>query len=197
MQENIHPSDFRIKQYDRLKVMNQRPVLLWFTGLSGSGKSTLANGTEVGLHRLGFKTYLLDGDNIRCGLNNDLDFSREDRVENIRRIAEVSRLMMDAGLIVIAAFITPLEEDRKLIQSTVGEENYLEVFVDCPLEVCERRDVKGLYEKARKGLIANFTGINSPYELPSNPFMCIKSHEEKTSVSVSKIIKALENKINL
>src|SRR5690554_7100637 len=99
MQENIHPSDFRIKQYDRLKVMNQRPVLLWFTGLSGSGKSTLANGTEVGLHRLGFKTYLLDGDNIRCGLNNDLDFSREDRVENIRRIAEVSRLMMDAGLI--------------------------------------------------------------------------------------------------
>src|SRR5690554_498178 len=197
MQENIHPSDFKIKQYDRLKVMNQRPVLLWFTGLSGSGKSTLANGTEVGLHRLGFKTYLLDGDNIRCGLNRDLDFSREDRVENIRRIAEVSRLMMDAGLIVIAAFITPLEEDRKLIQSTVGEENYLEVFVDCPLEVCERRDVKGLYEKARKGLITDFTRVNSPYELPLKPFLRIKSDEEKTSVSVLKIIKALENKINL
>lgn len=197
MQENIYPSDFKIKQKDRLKGMNQRPVLLWFTGLSGSGKSTLANGTEVALHRLGFKTYLLDGDNMRCGLNSDLRFSHEDRVENIRRIAEVSRLMMDAGLIVIAAFITPFEKDRKMIQATVGADNYLEIFVDCPLEVCEQRDVKGLYEKARKGLIKDFTGINSPYELPLKPFMRIKSDEEKTPASVLKIVKALENKINL
>ena len=197
MQDNIYPSDFKIKQKDRLKVMNQRPVLIWFTGLSGSGKSTLANGTEVGLHRLGFKTYLLDGDNIRCGLNSDLKFSHEDRVENIRRIAEVSKLMMDAGLIVIAAFITPFEKDRKMIQSLIGEENYLEVFVDCPLEVCERRDVKGLYEKARKGLIDNFTGINSPYEKPLNPFMKIKSDEERTDVSVGRIIKSLEHKLKL
>lgn len=197
MHENIYPSDFKIKQKDRLKVMNQRPALIWFTGLSGSGKSTLANGTEVGLHRLGFKTYLLDGDNIRCGLNSDLKFSHEDRVENIRRIAEVSKLMMDAGLIVIAAFITPFEKDRKMIQTMVGQENYLEVFVDCPLEACERRDVKGLYEKARKGLIDNFTGINSPYEEPSNPFMQIKSDEERTADSVGRILKALENKLKL
>jgi adenylylsulfate kinase len=197
MQENIYPSDFKIKQKDRLKVMHQRPALIWFTGLSGSGKSTLANGTEVGLYRLGFKTYLLDGDNIRCGLNSDLKFSHEDRVENIRRIAEVSKLMMDAGLIVIAAFITPFEKERKMIQRMVGEDNYLEVFVDCPLEVCERRDVKGLYEKARKGLIANFTGINSPYEMPLNPFIKIKSDEERTVVSVGRIIKSLENKLKL
>jgi adenylylsulfate kinase len=197
MQENIYPSDFKIKQKDRLKVMNQRPALIWFTGLSGSGKSTLANGTEVGLHRLGFKTYLLDGDNIRCGLNSDLKFSHDDRVENIRRIAEVSKLMMDAGLIVIAAFITPFEKDRQMIRSMVGEENFLEVFVDCPLEVCERRDVKGLYEKARKGLIDNFTGINSPYEEPLHPFMKIKSDEERTVASVGRIIKSLENKLKL
>lgn len=197
MQENIYPSRFKIEQKDRLKVMNQRPVLIWFTGLSGSGKSTLANGTEVALHQLGFKTYLLDGDNVRCGLNSDLEFSHEDRVENIRRIAEVSKLMMDAGLIVIAAFITPFERDRKMIQAMIGAEHYVEVYVDCPLEVCEKRDVKGLYEKARKGLIANFTGINSPYEEPLDPFIKIKSNEEETAASVAKIIKSLENKLKL
>lgn len=197
MQENIYPSRFKIEQKDRLKVMNQRPVLIWFTGLSGSGKSTLANGTEVALHQLGFKTYLLDGDNVRCGLNSDLEFSHEDRVENIRRIAEVSKLMMDAGLIVIAAFITPFVRDRKMIQAMIGAEHYVEVYVDCPLEVCEKRDVKGLYEKARKGLIANFTGINSPYEEPLDPFIKIKSNEEETAASVARIIKSLENKLKL
>jgi adenylylsulfate kinase len=197
MQENIYPSRFKIEQKDRLKVMNQRPVLIWFTGLSGSGKSTLANSTEVALHQLGFKTYLLDGDNVRCGLNSDLEFSHEDRVENIRRIAEVSKLMMDAGLIVIAAFITPFERDRKMIQAMIGAEHYVEVYVDCPLEVCEKRDVKGLYEKARKGLIANFTGINSPYEEPLDPFIKIKSNEEETAASVARIIKSLENKLKL
>src|SRR5690606_13086677 len=195
MPDNIYPPKFKIKQKDRLKVMNQRPVLIWFTGLSGSGKSTLANGTEVALHKLGFKTYLLDRDNIRCGLNSDLRFSHEDRVENIRRIAEVSKLMMDAGLIVIAAFITPFEKDRQMIQNLIGEEQYLEVYVDCPLEICEQRDVKGLYVKARKGLIANFTGINSPYEVPLKPFLRIKSNEEKTADSVAKIVRSLESKI--
>ena len=197
MQENIYPSDFKIKKNDRLKIMNQKPVLLWFTGLSGSGKSTLANGTEVALHRLGYKTYLLDGDNIRCGLNRDLKFSEEDRMENVRRIAEVSKLMMDAGLIVIAAFITPFIKEREMIRELVGEANFLEVFVDCPLSVCEKRDVKGLYEKARRGLITNFTGINSPYELPIDPFMRIKSNEEKTAESIAAIIKRLENKIKM
>ena len=197
MQENIYPSKFRIKQKDRLKIMRQQPVLLWFTGLSGSGKSTLANGTEVALHRLGYKTYLLDGDNIRCGLNSDLKFSHEDRMENVRRIAEVSKLMLDAGLIVLAAFITPLAKERAMIKELVGEANFLEVFVDCPLTVCEKRDVKGLYEKARKGLIENFTGINAPYELPINPFMRINTSEDKTADSVGAIVKALINKIKM
>src|SRR5690606_12865240 len=197
MPDNIYPPKFKIKQKDRLKVVNQRPVLIWFTGLSGSGKSTLANGTEVALRQLGFKTSLPDGDDVRCGLNSDLEFSHEDRVENIRRIAEVSKLMMDAGLIVIAAFITPFVRDRKMIQAMIGAEHYVEVYVDCPLEVCEKRDVKGLYEKARKGLIANFTGINSPYEEPLDPFIKIKSNEEETAASVAKIIKSLENKLKL
>lgn len=197
MQENIHPSKFRIKQKDRLKLMKQKPVLIWFTGLSGSGKSTLANGTEVALHRLGYKTYLLDGDNIRCGLNSDLKFTIEDRMENIRRIAEVSKLMMDAGLVVIAAFITPLFKEREMIKDLVGEGNFLEVYVDCPLSVCEKRDVKGLYEKARKGLIPNFTGITSPYEPPENPFIRIRSNEENTHSSIAKIINALKNKIQV
>ena len=197
MQENIHPSKFRIKQKDRLKIMNQKPVLIWFTGLSGSGKSTLANGTEVALHRLGYKTYLLDGDNIRCGLNSDLKFTMEDRMENIRRIAEVSKLMMDAGLVVIAAFITPLHQEREMIKNLVGVDNFLEVFVDCPLAVCEKRDVKGLYEKARKGMIPNFTGITSPYEPPENPFIRIKSNEEKTSDSIKMVVKSLIHKIQV
>lgn len=178
-----------------MEALGQRPVLIWFTGLSGAGKSTLANGTEVALHQLGFKTYLLDGDNVRCGLNRDLLFTPQDRVENIRRIAEVARLMMDAGLIVIAAFITPFEKERKMIREKVGEENYLEVFVDCPLEVCEERDVKGLYGKARKGLIKDFTGINSPYELPENSFMTIKSSNVTPKEAVEALIKALIDKI--
>lgn len=197
MQENIHPSEFRIKQEDRIKRLKQRPVLILFTGLSGSGKSTLANGTEVALHQLGYKTYLLDGDNVRCGLNSDLKFTLEDREENTRRIAEVSKLMLDAGLVVIAAFITPRIKEREKIRDLVGEANFLEVFVDCPLEVCEKRDVKGLYEKARNGLIPDFTGISSPYEVPEHPFMRIKSDREKTSDSVAAIIKGLESKIKI
>lgn len=196
MQEDIHPTEFKISQAARIQALGQQPRLLWFTGLSGSGKSTLANGVEFALHQKGFHTYLLDGDNIRTGLNKDLTFSDADRVENVRRIGEVSRLMLDAGLIVLSAFISPFISDREIIKQLVGGENFLEVFVDCPLAVCEQRDVKGLYQKARKGLIKDFTGIGSPYESPVNPFMVIKTAEERLEDSIKKIVQAIQPKIN-
>src|SRR5690554_5533050 len=195
MNENIHPAQYKVKKADRIKLLKQQPVLIWFTGLSGSGKSTLASGTEAALHHLGFSTYLLDGDNIRSGLNQDLKFTVADRVENIRRIAEVSKLMMDAGLVVIGAFITPFKKERRMISELVGEENFLEIFVDCPLDICESRDVKGLYKKAREGIIPNFTGIDSPYEAPVDPFMHIKSAEEKVKDSVARIVSKLKDKV--
>lgn len=157
--------------------MNQNPQLIWFTGLSGSGKSTLAVALEKQLFDQGYKTYLLDGDNIRQGLNKDLTFDEEGRVENIRRIGEVANLMMDAGVIVLSAFISPFNSDRELVRNLVGKENYMEVFVDCPIEICEQRDVKGLYQKAREGQIKNFTGIDSPYENPLHPDLIIKTAE--------------------
>ena len=157
--------------------MNQNPQLIWFTGLSGSGKSTLAVALEKQLFDQGYKTYLLDGDNIRQGLNKDLTFDEEGRVENIRRIGEVANLMMDAGVIVLSAFISPFNSDRELVRNLVGKENYMEVFVDCPIEICEQRDVKGLYQKAREGQIKNFTGIDSPYETPLHPDLIIKTAE--------------------
>ncbi|MFD2203310.1 adenylyl-sulfate kinase [Shivajiella indica] len=172
--------------------MKQKPKLIWFTGLSGSGKSTLANGTEVQLHEKGFKTFLLDGDNVRAGLNKDLGFSEEDRIENIRRIGEVSKLMLDAGLIVISAFISPFRHDRKLIEQLVGKDNFLEIFVDCPLEICEQRDVKGLYKKARQGIIQNFTGINSPYEKPLSPFLRVQTDQMELDKAIQLIIKKVQ-----
>jgi len=196
MNENIHPTIFKITQTDRIKSLGQRPLLAWFTGLSGSGKSTLANGVESALHLRGIHTYLLDGDNIRTGLNKDLSFTDGDRVENIRRIAEVSKLMMDAGLVVLSAFISPFREEREMIRELVGSENFLEIFVDCPIQVCEERDVKGLYQKARKGLIKNFTGIDSPYQAPMNPFVTIKTAEESLVDSITKITELLAQKIN-
>ena len=155
--------------------MNQRATLIWFTGLSGSGKSTLAVQLEAQLHGLGFKTYLLDGDNIRAGLNKDLSFTDEGRVENIRRIGEVSKLLLDAGVVVLSAFISPFQADREQVKEIVGPENYIEVFVDAPLEVCEQRDVKGLYKKARAGEVKNFTGIDSPYEAPTQADVVIET----------------------
>ena len=149
--------------------------LLLVTGLSGAGKSTLANQIEKRLNAMGRHTYLLDGDNVRHGLNRDLGFTAEDRVENIRRIAEVAKLMMDAGLIVMTAFISPFKAEREMARELIGEDNFIEVFVDTPLDVCERRDPKGLYKKARSGLIPNMTGINSPYEPPTQPDMMIKT----------------------
>jgi len=163
------------------------PKVIWFTGLSGSGKTTLATLFEQKLRQLGFKTTLLDGDVIRKGLNKDLGFSDADRAENIRRIAEVSKLMIDSGLIVLSAFISPFEADRARVRQTVGAENMIEVFVDCPLEVCEQRDTKGLYKKARAGEINNFTGISSPYERPRNPDIVIPTHQLSIEQSVEKL----------
>jgi adenylylsulfate kinase/bifunctional enzyme CysN/CysC len=192
---HIHPTSFKVTQKDRLRLLHQRPRLLWFTGLSGSGKSTLANGTESLLNDAGFKTYLLDGDNIRTGLSKDLTFSNDDRIENIRRIGEVGKLFLDAGLIVLSAFISPFISDRKMIEELVGPENFLEIYVDCPIEICEQRDVKGLYNKARNGLIPNFTGIDSPYEIPYNPFLTIKTAEETLESSLETILNHLKEKI--
>lgn len=191
MENHIHPTVFKVSSEQRKGRLKQSPKLIWFTGLSGSGKSTLANAVESQLFEDGYMTYLLDGDNIRTGLNKDLGFSDEDRIENIRRIAEVSKLMMDAGLLVVSAFISPFQEEREMIAKLVGEENFLEVFVDCPIEICEQRDVKGLYAKARKGIIKNFTGIDSPYEEPLHPAVHIHSDQEELNKSVQKVIQTI------
>ena len=169
MKENIIKHNYQVSKLERQKLLNQNSLLLWFTGLSGSGKSTIANALEHKLHLEGFKTYALDGDNIRKGINNDLTFSPEDRKENIRRIAEVANLMVDAGVVVLAAFVSPYKKDRENIARIVGNDNFVEIFVNTSLEECERRDVKGLYKKARAGEIKDFTGVNAPYEAPDSP----------------------------
>lgn len=181
----------------RHQLLNQHPRLIWFTGLSGSGKSTLAVQLEAQLHALGFKTYLLDGDNIRAGLNKDLSFTEEGRVENIRRIGEVSKLMVDAGLVVLSAFISPFQADRRQVESIVGTENYIEVFVNAPIEVCEERDVKGLYKRARAGEVKNFTGIDSPYEVPENPDITINTHEKSLEESIAELLNIVLPQIKL
>ena len=176
--------------------MGQHGKLIWFTGLSGAGKSTLANLLDASLHGLGFKTYVLDGDLMRKGLNKDLSFSDSDRRENIRRAGEVSALMVDAGIIVISALISPFDNDRQDVRKLVGENNFVEVFVDAPLEVCERRDVKGLYEKARKGMIPNFTGIDSPYEVPQSPFITVRTDILSAEDSADLLLKAVLPRIS-
>jgi adenylyl-sulfate kinase len=161
--EHVVRQAYQIGPSDREKALGQRGQVLWFTGLSGSGKSTLANEVEQVLHTAGRHTFLLDGDNLRHGLNGDLGFSEADRTENIRRVAEVAKLMADAGLIVLTAFVSPFAADREKARRIVGPDRFVEIYVDCPLEVCESRDVKGLYAKARQGLIPDFTGISSPF----------------------------------
>lgn len=191
----IYPIASKISKVDKAILMQQQAKLIWMTGLSGSGKSTLALQFEYFLFTQKFKTFLLDGDTVRNGLNKDLGFSDDDRKENLRRIAEVSKLMIDSGLIVISAFISPFKAERELIKEIVGAENFVEVFVDCPLEECEKRDVKGLYDKARKGMIKNFTGIDSPYEKPENPDIHLKTNEQDVSscldILVQKIVPTL------
>ena len=185
---HIYPIKTKVSRHQREQLLQQRPLLIWFTGLSGSGKSTLAVQLEAQLHDAGFKKYLLDCDNIRAGLNKDLNFTDEGRVENIRRIGEVSKLMLDAGIIVLSAFISPFHADREQVKNIVGSENYLEVFVDTPLDVCEQRDVKGLYKKARAGEVKNFTGIDSPYEAPQNPDIAIPTHRYSVEESVDQLM---------
>lgn len=197
MPENIFPFEQKISARERADLLQQKPVLLWFTGLSGSGKSTLAVRTEQELFLRGFKTFLLDGDNIRTGLCKDLGFSDADRKENIRRIAEVAKLMLDAGLVVLASFISPFREERELVKSLAGADRFVEIFVNCPVEECEKRDVKGLYAKARRGEIKNFTGIDSPYELPLHADLTIPTHELSLDEGTSKILDLVEKKIAL
>ena len=165
MKENIIPHNYQVDKTDRNKLNGHQSFLIWFTGLSGSGKSTIANALESKLFEKKIKTYTLDGDNIRKGINNDLSFSPEDRTENIRRIAEISKLFVDAGIVVLAAFVSPYRKDRNAIKNIVGKNNFVEVYINTSVEECEKRDVKGLYKKARMGEIKDFTGVNAPYEV--------------------------------
>jgi len=183
--KNIIQQDFNISKQEREELLNQKSLSVWLTGLSGSGKSTIANTLCSLLHNQGKLIYILDGDNIRFGLNSDLGFSNHDRKENIRRIAEVCKLMNDAGIIVITSFISPFIEDRELAKNIIGEDNFIEVFVDTPLSECEKRDPKGLYKKVRNGEIKMFTGIDSPYEPPLNPNLIIKNTDESITPEIS------------
>ena len=191
---NIQWHDMKIDKQVRATVNQQRPCVLWFTGLSGSGKSTIADRLEQKLYAMGKRTYLLDGDNIRHGLNKDLGFTDQDRVENIRRVAEVSRLMLDAGLIVITSFISPFRAERQMARSLMEENEFIEVFVDAPLEVCEQRDPKGLYKKARAGELKNFTGIDSDYETPENAELVLKNNNTDIDVMADQIIDYLQQR---
>lgn len=197
MSSNLYPIQTKVSAAARERLLKQKAQLIWFTGLSGSGKSTLAVRLEAHLHASGFKTYLLDGDNIRSGLNRDLSFTDEGRVENIRRIGEVSRLFLDAGIVVLSAFISPFQADRDQVRKIVGPQHYFEVFVNAPIEVCEQRDVKGLYKKARAGEVSNFTGINSPYEVPRHPDITINTHEQSIEQSIEALAALVEPRIRL
>ncbi|MBN8488247.1 MAG: sulfate adenylyltransferase subunit CysN [Burkholderiales bacterium] len=191
---NIHMQHVDVDKAARATAKGQKPAVLWFTGLSGAGKSTIANLVEKKLHAMGRHTYLLDGDNVRHGLNKDLGFTEADRVENIRRISEVAHLMVDAGLIVLTAFISPFRSERAMARSLMGEGEFVEVYVDTPLDVAEDRDVKGLYKKARRGEITNFTGISSPYEAPENPEMRVNTTNQSAEQAADQVIAALRQR---
>ena len=178
----------------RNQLNNHKSVVIWFTGLSGSGKSTLAHSVEEILFSKGCRTYVLDGDNVRHGLTSNLGFSNEDRKENIRRIGEVTKLMMEAGLIIMTAFISPFREDRIAVRNLISDGDFIEVYCKASLETCEARDLKGLYKRARLGEIKNYTGINSPYEIPDNPELIIDIDKESLEESVSKIVSFLQTK---
>jgi adenylyl-sulfate kinase len=194
---NLFTQQTKVSRAQRENSLGHHALVIWFTGLSGSGKSTLATALEHALHVRGFATYLLDGDNIRQGLNKDIGFDDAGRVENIRRIGEVAALMTDAGLIVITAFISPFRLDRELARRVVGPERFVEVFVDCPLEVCEQRDVKGLYRKAREGKVARFTGIHSPYEPPDKPDLVLRTGEWSVEHSLDLLLENVLPRLNL
>jgi adenylylsulfate kinase len=188
-QEHIHPIFDRILQRaDKESLLNQQSKVIWLTGLSGSGKSTISQHIEKILHEMGYLTMLLDGDNIRTGINNNLTFSDADRVENIRRIAEVSKLFLNCGIITLNSFVSPTNEIRTLARNIIGQSDFLEVYINAPLEVCEARDVKGLYAKARQGLIPDFTGITAPFEAPENPALEIRTDQMSIEESVQKLL---------
>lgn len=195
-ESNIVWHNTSVSKEDRESLLNQKGIVLWFTGLSGAGKSTVANALSVKLHNNSYFTYLLDGDNLRYGLNSNLGFSKEDREENIRRVKEVANLFADAGIITLATFISPFRKDRDSVRELLGG-RFVEVFVDCDLEVCEDRDPKGLYKKARTGLIKDFTGIDSPYEKPENPEITINTHKSTIDECVEQIIEYLKAKAYL
>ncbi|MEO8568956.1 MAG: adenylyl-sulfate kinase [Ginsengibacter sp.] len=197
MADIIFPFESKITYEQRKKAMMQEPRLIWLTGLSGAGKTTLALRLEHYFFCKGYKVFILDGDNMRNGLCTDLGFTEPDRKENLRRVGEVAKLMLDAGLIVISAFISPKEEDRVAIKNIVGEQRFVEVYVNCSLEVCEGRDVKGLYAKARRGIIPNFTGISAPYDKPLFPNIELHTSEETVEESVQRLITLVENIITV
>lgn len=194
---SIHLQPMSIRKEQRALKNNHKPCVIWLTGLSSAGKSSTADALEKKLYALGYKTYTLDGDNVRHGLNNDLGFTDADRAENIRRVAEVAKLMVDAGLIVITAFISPFISERDYARQIVADDEFIEVFVDAPLEVCEARDPKGLYKKARSGQLKNFTGIDSEYQKPKNPEIVIKSINETPEELAEYILKYLIAKTKL
>ena len=187
--------NYKTTKIQREVLHGHKAYLLWFTGLSGSGKSTLANLVEIELHKKGLSTYVLDGDNIRQGINKDLSFAPEDRTENIRRIAEISNLMLDAGIITLAAFVSPYVKDREEVKQIVGTDNFIEVFVNTSLEECERRDVKGLYKKARSGEIKNMTGISAPYEAPIKPQLEVITDGQPIEETVKTILEFINKKL--
>ena len=196
MAENIYPIfEKMLQRKDREALLKQKGIMIWFTGLSGSGKSTLAIALERELYKQGILCRILDGDNIRSGINNNLGFSEADRTENIRRIAEVSKLFVDCGIVTIAAFISPTHAIRRMASEIIGEDDFLEVYVSTPIEECERRDVKGLYAKARRGEIKEFTGISSPFEAPEHPFISIDTSGQSLADSVKILLEAVSPKI--
>jgi len=190
---NIIYHQASVTRQSRNKLNNHRSIVLWFTGLSGSGKSTLAHALEEKLFQKGCRTFVLDGDNVRHGLNSNLDFSVDGRTENIRRISEVSKLMLESGLIVMTAFISPINKDRNVARKLISSDDFIEIYCKASLETCEKRDVKGLYKRARAGEIENYTGIDSPYEVPENPDLIIDTDDQSLEESASTIFSFLES----
>jgi adenylylsulfate kinase len=194
MDDNIVWHNYAITKAQRSEQKKHKPAILWFTGFSGSGKSTVANALEAALNQRGTHTYLLDGDNVRHGLCKDLGFSDEDRIENIRRVGETAKLMVDAGLLVLTAFISPFRVERDMVRNLVNDGEFIEVFIDTPLDVCESRDPKGLYKKARAGEIKHFTGIDSSYEVPNNPEITLDTSKNTLDQSVAQLVTYLKQK---
>lgn len=192
--QNIVWHKAQITKRDRHRLNGHKSAILWFTGFSGAGKSSLSVAVEKELHKRGIRTYVLDGDNVRHGLNNNLGFSPEDRTENIRRIGEVSKLFVDAGVMTLTAFISPYREDRNMVREMVEDGEFLEIYVKCSLEECEKRDPKGLYKKARNGEIKGFTGIDAPYEAPVNPELVVETDKETLRESVAAVLNFLQEK---